>query len=104
MKRSILGASKVGACLGFVIACLVLTYGYLEPKIHAPAINDWLIFMLCPSSIALMAADAGNWLLFVCADLVVVAANTGWYGFLFAVFAKLVSPLRAGEPERRPSR
>jgi hypothetical protein len=89
MGQPIAKASKIGACFGFAIAVLVLSYGYLEPHIHAPAINDWLIFIACPSSIALMAADNGKWLLFVFADSVVVVANAVWYGFLFAVATML---------------
>ena len=81
--------SKIGACFGFVIAVLVLSYGYLEPHIHAPAINDWLIFIACPASIALMAADNGKWYLFVFADSVVVVVNAVWYGVLFALVAML---------------
>jgi hypothetical protein len=82
-------ASTIGACFGLVISVLVLAYGYLEPNIHSPAINDWLIFIACPPSIALMAADNGKWYLVVFADSVVVLANAVWYGFLFAVVAML---------------
>jgi hypothetical protein len=89
MERPIAIASKIGACFGFVIAALVLSYGYLEPRIHGPAINDWLIFIACPSSIALMAADNAKGYLFVFADLVVVGVNAVWYGFLFAVATML---------------
>ena len=82
-------ASKIGACCGLVISVLVLAYGYLEPRIHSPAINDWLIFVACPSSIVLMAADNGKLYVFVFADSVVVVVNSVWYGFLFAVAARL---------------
>jgi hypothetical protein len=79
----------MGACFGLGVAALVLAYGYLEPHIHAPAINDWLIFFACPTSIVLMAADSGKWYVLVFADLVVVVASAVWYAFLFAVIASL---------------
>lgn len=79
----------VGACSGVAIAVLVLTYGYLQPGIHAPAINDWLIFIVCPPSIILMAAENGKWYLFVLADSLVVVVNALWYWFLFAVAGML---------------
>jgi hypothetical protein len=104
MGQPIAKASKIGACFGFAISVLVLSYGYLEPHIHAPAINDWLIFIACPSSIALMAADNGKWYLFVFADSVVVMANAVWYGFLFAVAAMLFrrsSKVRISTPDAR---
>jgi len=89
MRQPIARASKIGAWFGVVISILVLAYGYLEPHIHFPAINDWIIFIACPSSIALMAADNGKWFLFVFADSIVILANAVWYGFLFAVVATL---------------
>jgi hypothetical protein len=75
---------KIGACFGVAVAALVLAYGYLEPHISGPRINDWFVFFACPPSIALMATDSGNWVDYVFADLVVVVANAAWYGVLFA--------------------
>jgi hypothetical protein len=90
MGKPIVRASKIGACFGLGIALLVLSYGYLEPQIHAPAINDQLIFIACPPSIALMATDNSKWYILVFADSVVVVANAFWYGFLFTVAAILL--------------
>jgi hypothetical protein len=104
MGQPIARASKLGLCVGLVISVLVLSYGYLEPHIAGPAINDWLIFIACPSSIALMAADNGKWYVLVFADLVVIVANTVWYGFLFAVAAVLLrrlSKVRISTPDAR---
>ena len=89
MSQPIARASKIGACFGVVISILVLAYGYMESHIHSPAINDWLIFAACPPSIALMAVDNGRWFLFFFADSIVILVNAVWYGFLFAVVARL---------------
>ena len=89
MTRPIITASKIGACFGFVIALLVLAYGYLLPRMHSRPINDLLIFIACPSSFLLMAVDNGKWYLFVFADALVVIINAAWYGFLFESVAML---------------
>ena len=89
MTRPIVTASKIGACVGFVIAVLVLTYGYLLPSMPSLHIDDLLIFIACPPSFILMAADNGKWWLFVFADSLVVVANAVWYGMLFEVVAML---------------
>jgi hypothetical protein len=78
---------QIGMCCGVVMSVLVIAYGYLEPHIHGPAINDWLIVMACPSSIALMASDTLKWPQVVLVDLVVVVTNAAWYGFWFALAA-----------------
>lgn len=83
-------AGRIGGCFGLVVAVLVLTYGYLEPHIHFPAINDWLIFAACPSSIVLMAADSGKWYLVVFADSLMIVANAVWYAVWFAAASKLL--------------
>jgi hypothetical protein len=93
-KRQMLGArtiSAIGACVGFTMAVLVLGYGLIEPKIHAPAINDWLLVFGCPASVTLMALDdSKSYFLVAIAVAMVVASNTLWYGFLFAAMAKLI--------------
>jgi hypothetical protein len=90
-------ASKIGGCFGFVIAVLVLGYGYLEShNLATPSINDWLVFIACPSSLSLMAADSSTWPVVVFADLVVIVGNSVWYSFLFAVVAMLFSHGRKG--------
>jgi hypothetical protein len=89
MSQPIARAAKFGACFGVVISILVLAYGYMESHIHSPAISDWLIFVACPPSIALMAVDNGKLFLFLFADSIVILANAAWYGFLFAVVARL---------------
>src|SRR5437868_6722683 len=89
MTRPIVTASKIGTCFGFVIALLVLTYGYLLPRTHSRPINELLIFIACPPSFILMAVDNGKWWLFLLADSIVVVANTVWYGMLFEGVAML---------------
>lgn len=89
MTQPIWRAAKSGAYFGFAIGLLVLIYGYLEPRMHSPAINDWLVFAACPPSIALMAADNAKWYVLIFADLLVLAANAVWYGFLFGVVGLL---------------
>jgi hypothetical protein len=78
---------QIGMCCGVVMGVLVIAYGYLEPHIHAPAINDWLVVIACPSSIALMASENLKWPEVVLLDLVVVVTNAAWYGFWFALAA-----------------
>ena len=85
IRHSITRAARIGACFGLLLSLLVLAYGYLEPHIHAPAVNDWLIFIACPSSITLMAADSAGRYLLVFAALVVIVINALWYAFLFEV-------------------
>jgi hypothetical protein len=94
MGQMIPRASKIGACFGLVVSVLVLTYGYLESHTRFPAINDWLIFIACPSSIILMAADNATLPLGILADLMVVLMNAVWYGILFTGVAMLVRRVR----------
>jgi hypothetical protein len=89
MSQQIPRASRIGACCGLVISVLVLAYGYLESHTRFPALNDWLIFIACPSSILLMAADNATLPLGILADLMVALVNAIWYGILFTVAAML---------------
>jgi hypothetical protein len=83
MNRKNVTTFKIGASLGFLLAVLVLGYGYIEPRIHSPALNDWLILLVCPYSIVLLATDQSRWYAVALADCVVIATNTVWYGVLF---------------------
>jgi hypothetical protein len=89
MARPFVAAFKIGACLGFVIAVLVLAYGYLLPTMQSIHINDLLIFIACPPSFILIATDNAGWPIIVFANLIVVAANAFWYGMLFEVMTML---------------
>ena len=91
MKHRIALPLKIGACVGFLMSAAVLSYGYLEPHINLPPINDLVIFLACPPSILLMAADRGKWYLFVFADSVVILTNTLWYAALTTLVAKILS-------------
>lgn len=87
------GLPKLGLSIGFVLAILVLTYGYLEPRIQARAINDWLLLAICPSSIVLMATDNAGWFVGALADSIVIIANSVWYAFLLLAFRRLTPSL-----------
>jgi hypothetical protein len=80
-----------GACVGFLASAVVLSYGYLESHIHVPAINDSAIFLACPPSILLMAADGGKWYISLFADSLVILLNTLLYAAVAAVVTKLLS-------------
>ena len=83
----------MGADFGLAIAALVLAYGYL-PHVHDPAINSWVIFAACPPSIVLMAAHNAKWYVEMLAHAIIIVVNAVWYGFLFAVAARLVEAIR----------
>lgn len=80
---------KIGASCGLVLAVLVLVYGFLLTRTKMPAINDWLLVLVCPPSIALISLDRSAWPTVVLFDLLVVLMNALWYGLIFGVIERL---------------
>lgn len=85
-------APKIGAFAGCLVAILVLLYGYLGSQLPYRAINDWVILLVCPLSITLMALDNGTWYEFVIADAMVILGNALVYAGVFALTAHLFRP------------
>jgi len=66
-------SARVGLCAGFGIGLLVLLYG--------SRMNSWMIFFLCPTSIAGMALDNAPPIIAIgVGSSMILIGNTIWYG------------------------
>ncbi|HET6840122.1 MAG TPA: hypothetical protein VFK06_00285 [Candidatus Angelobacter sp.] len=82
-------ASKVGICIGFILAGLVLMDSVsVTAHNYAPG-SDWLILIACPPAICLMATETASLPVTVLICLIVSLMNAVWYALLFGVIGKV---------------
>lgn len=82
--KVILWAVAIGAVFGLVVYVTILLYG--------PRMDDWLVFLLCPTCLGGMALDSARGIELDIGVVMLAVTSAAWYAVVFGFMALLFTP------------